>query len=95
MLDAGWLDEVRALADAVPADAPAWNACGYREIREVVRGDRALDDALEAVRVSTRQYAKRQRTWFRNQLDGVGAVTRVDPTSADARRAAERWFLEE
>lgn len=95
MLEQGWLDEVRALDASVPPDAPAWNACGYREIREVVRGERALEDALEAVRISTRQYAKRQRTWFRNQVSGVGAVTRLDPTNADALRAAERWFLEE
>lgn len=95
MLEQGWLDEVRALDASVPPDAPAWNACGYREIREVVRGERALEDALEAVRISTRQYAKRQRTWFRNQVNGVGAVTRLDPTNADAERAAERWFLEE
>lgn len=95
MLSDGWLDEVRALADTVPEDAPAWNACGYREIREVVQGTRPLADALEAVRISTRQYAKRQRTWFRNQLDDVGPVTRIDPTSPDALDVAERWFSED
>lgn len=95
MLDAGWLDEVRALDAQVPAGAPAWNACGYREIREVLRGSRTLDEALEAVRVSTRQYAKRQRTWFRNQLQDVGPVTRLDPTSADAAAVAERWISED
>lgn len=92
MRRAGWLDEVRTLVETVPEDAPAWNACGYREIREVVRGARALDDAMEAVRIATRQYAKRQRTWFRNQMDDVGPVTRLDPTGADAANVAERWF---
>jgi tRNA dimethylallyltransferase len=92
MLRAGWLDEVRHLAATVPEDAPAWNACGYREIREVVRGTQALDAAMEAVRISTRQYAKRQRTWFRNQLDDVGPVTRLDPADASAADVAERWF---
>lgn len=95
MLADGWLEEVRALAAVVPADAPAWNACGYREIREVVQGNRSLADALDAVRVSTRQYAKRQRTWFRNQMDDVGPVTRLDPTAADADAVAERWFSED
>ena len=94
MLDAGWLDEVRRLVATVPAEAPAWNACGYREIREVVHGERGLDDALEAVRISTRQYAKRQRTWFRTQVDDVGPVTRLDPTAPDADAVAERWFSE-
>lgn len=95
MLNAGWLDEVRRLDQSVPSDAPAWNACGYREIREVLHGVRTLDDALEAVEISTRQYAKRQRTWFRNQLDDVGPVTRLDPTSPDAAEVAERWFSED
>lgn len=92
MLAAGWLEEVRALDATVPADAPAWNACGYREIREVVHGALGLAEALDDVRVATRQYAKRQRTWFRNQLDDVGPVTRLDPTAADASRVAEHWF---
>jgi tRNA dimethylallyltransferase len=92
MLEAGWLDEVRALDASVPEDAPAWNACGYREIREVVHGARGLTEALDDVRIATRQYAKRQRTWFRNQLDDVGPVTRLDPTAADASRVAEHWF---
>lgn len=95
MLEAGWLDEVRHLATTVPEDAPAWNACGYREIREVVQGTRTLEDALNAVRISTRQYAKRQRTWFRNQLQTMGPVTRLDPTAADAAEVAEQWFTED
>lgn len=94
MLAAGWLEEVRTLDASIPEDAPAWNACGYREIREVVRGTRTLESALEAVRISTRRYAKRQRTWFRNQLDDVGPVTRLDPAGADAARVVERWFSE-
>jgi tRNA dimethylallyltransferase len=95
MLADGWLAEVESLMARVPSDAPAWNACGYREIREAVEGRRTLDDALEAVRISTRQYAKRQRTWFRTQMDDVGPVTRLDPTAPDAMAVAERWFSEE
>ena len=95
MLAAGWLDEVRQLMQTVTADAPAWNACGYREIREAVQGTRQLDEALEAVQVSTRQYAKRQRTWFRNQMNEVGPVTRLDPTVAESPAVAERWFSED
>jgi len=95
MLVEGWLDEVRQLMEHVPAEAPAWNACGYREIREHSEGARPLADALDAVRISTRQYAKRQRTWFRNQLDDVGPVTRLDPAAPDALAVAERWFSED
>lgn len=95
MLADGWLEEVRTLMATVPEDAPAWNACGYREIREAALGVRSLADAREAVRISTRQYAKRQRTWFRNQMDDVGPVTRLDPMASDAMAVAERWFSED
>ena len=92
MWRAGWPDEVRRLIDAVPADAPAWNACGYREIRALVEGRCTEAAAREAILVSTRQYAKRQRTWFRNQLDEESAVLRLDPRTPEASARAERWF---
>lgn len=93
MLAAGWEDEVRALVERVPADAPAWNACGYREIRERVEGTVTAEAARTAIVVSTRQYAKRQRTWFRNQLSDEQAVTRLDPRERDAPARVDRWFL--
>jgi tRNA dimethylallyltransferase len=95
MLDAGWVAEVERLVTTVPEDAPAWNACGYREIRDVVQGRATLTDAVEALRISTRQYAKRQRTRFRTQMDDVGPLQRLDPTAADAALVAERWFTED
>lgn len=94
MLDDGWLDEVRALAARVPDTAPAWNACGYEALRGVVQGTTSLDEAKRAIFVATRQYAKRQRTWFRHQLTDE-AVTHIDPRSAGAADAAARWCSEE
>jgi tRNA dimethylallyltransferase len=91
MIAAGWLDEVRALDGLVPATAPAWQACGYEVMRDVVRGIRPLDDAVARVLVETRQYAKRQRTWFRHQLRD-GPVTRLDPTAPDALDRALAWW---
>ncbi len=93
MLDDGWLDEVRALAARVPDAAPAWNACGYEALRGVVQGTTSLDEAKRAIFVATRQYAKRQRTWFRHQLTEE-AVTPIDPRSAGAADAAARWCSE-
>lgn len=93
MLAGGWANEVRALVATVPRDAPAWNACGYREIRDVVEGRCTAAAAREAILVSTRQYAKRQRTWFRNQLNDESAVLRLDPRASDAMARAEHWFL--
>ena len=89
MLDHGWPDEVRGLMQTVPADAPAWNATGYDAVRRLVRGETSRQAAHEEILIATRQYAKRQRTWFRHQLP-ADRVTRVDPTIAglDARRRA-------
>ncbi|MBA4071900.1 MAG: tRNA (adenosine(37)-N6)-dimethylallyltransferase MiaA [Gemmatimonas sp.] len=93
MLTDGWLDEVQSLAERVPDSAPAWNACGYEALREMVHGTSSLEEAKSAILVSTRQYAKRQRTWFRHQLTDE-AVTHIDPRSADAANAAGRWCSE-
>jgi tRNA dimethylallyltransferase len=91
MFAAGWEDEVRALATHVPADAPAWNASGYGVVRAAVEGTMSRDAAMERVVIETRQYAKRQRTWFRHQL-GDADVTRLDPGAADAGERLARWF---
>ncbi len=94
MFASGWADEVGRLMEQVPAEAPAWNACGYREIRDGVRQGGDLTAARGAVRISTRQYAKRQRTWFRHQLNDEPAVLRLDPREPDAVGQAIRWFRE-
>jgi tRNA dimethylallyltransferase len=91
MLDAGWADEVRSLMAHVPDDAPAWKASGYRVVRALARGDTDLSSARARIIIETRQYAKRQRTWFRHQL-GRANVTRVNPDDADCATAAERWW---
>jgi tRNA dimethylallyltransferase len=88
MLAAGWIDECRrALAAGVAPTAPGLSAVGYREIVAHLEG-RLAADALEAAIVrATRQYVKRQETWFRHQL--LGAVLRVDAgQAADALAAA-------
>jgi len=94
MLAEGWEGEVRALMARVPADAPAWNACGYRAVQEAVVAGVPVTAVREAILVATRQYAKRQRTWFRHQLGPAAAVTRLDPGAPDALATAERWFLD-
>ena len=93
MIDAGWLDEVRALDGHVPENAPAWKASGYRVLRQVARDELDLSSARERIIIETRQYAKRQRTWFRHQL-GDSPVTRVNPDDPDAQSVAQRWWKE-
>jgi len=91
MLDGGWVDEVRGLIDDVPADAPAWNATGYRAVRDLVRGAIARDAARQQILIATRQYAKRQRTWLRHQID-QGTIARLDPADPSSAAFAEQWL---
>ena len=93
MLDAGWLDEVRLLDSQVAADAPAWKASGYRVLRMAARGELDLSEARARIIIETRQYAKRQRTWFRHQL-GDASVTRVDPDDPASAGLIQRWWKE-
>lgn len=68
MLADGWLEEVASLMNTVPRDAIAWKASGYRVMRGYLEGEYSLEHARERAIIETRQYAKRQRTWFRHQL---------------------------
>ena len=91
MIAAGWREEVRTLIDEVAADAPAWNATGYRTIRLLETGELTERDAIDRVVVDTRQYAKRQRTWFRHQL-AADDVTRLDPRDPDREARLLSWW---
>jgi tRNA dimethylallyltransferase len=91
MFDSGWTDEVERLIKDVPSDAPAWNASGYGAVRRHVEGTLSRNAAIENVIIETRQYAKRQRTWFRNQLNN-DQVLRLDPQAPGWEDAVEQWF---
>jgi tRNA dimethylallyltransferase len=91
MLGAGWLDEVKRLSRDVPFDAPAWKATGYGTLRRVVTGEIELSSARERVIIDTRQYAKRQRTWFRHQLPPA-TVTRINPDDPQASAVVREWW---
>lgn len=69
MLDKGALDEVRQLMalDLAP-DVPAMKAIGVRELQAALAGQISFPEAIERAKAATRQYAKRQATWFRHQL---------------------------
>lgn len=91
MVDGGWADEVDRLQATVPESAPAWQATGYEVMRAWRRGQATREEAIQTVTVQTRQYAKRQRTWFRHQL-GDAPVLRVNPQAADDVAQAQRWW---
>ncbi|MCQ2106319.1 MAG: tRNA (adenosine(37)-N6)-dimethylallyltransferase MiaA [Fibrobacter sp.] len=78
MMADGWLEEARELAKTVPLDAPAWQSLGYRELL-TAKNTAEIENILEEVKKKTRNYAKRQLTWFRWQLKS----TEIDMDSRD------------
>jgi tRNA dimethylallyltransferase len=78
MLRAGWIDEVRQLvADGVPRGAKPFQFIGYAEWREHLAGRLGKEEAVLGIQQATRNFAKRQITWFRKEsavhwLEGSG-----------------------
>ena len=71
MLQAGALDEVRALVSRrLPDTVPAMKAHGVPWLRRFLDGEISRDEAAAGSIMDTRRYAKRQVTWFRNQMPG-------------------------
>ncbi len=70
MLEQGAEEEVKALlALNLPAEMPVMKAIGVSQIAAILRGEMSRDEVIERGAAATRQYAKRQMTWFRNQMD--------------------------
>ncbi len=68
MLDSGWVEEVEALLDSgIPRSAPGMEAIGYREICDFLEGKIEKANLSEIIARKTRNYAKRQMTWFRHR----------------------------
>lgn len=65
MLESGWLAEVEYLCQKYGCDLPLLNTLGYQEMKQYLAGDIKLEAAKELTILHTRQFAKRQRTWFR------------------------------
>lgn len=70
MVELGAIDEVKAIKSLnLPTSMPAMKAIGVQQLSSFLDGELALKEAIELSKIATRQYAKRQMTWFRNQLD--------------------------
>jgi tRNA dimethylallyltransferase len=94
MMRSGLVSEVRQVLDSgVSPDAPGLDGVGYREVVAMLQGKLAEAALRDAILISTRRYAKRQETWFRNQLRDA-AVWTLDATEGPevlAARVLERW----
>jgi tRNA dimethylallyltransferase len=94
MLGAGWLEEVRRLMESGLAEnAKPFDFIGYRELRAHLRGEVSFETARAAIQQGTRQYAKRQLTWFRRE----GNVQRFAGFGDDGKvqSAVLRWVAAE
>jgi len=88
MVQRGLIEEVASvLAEGHAPHSPGLDGIGIREAVEYLHGTRPRDSVADAITVSTRQYAKRQQTWFRHQLDG--SVITLDATRPPERLAAD------
>jgi tRNA dimethylallyltransferase len=84
MVRRGVIEEVAAvLAEGHPPTSPGLDGIGIREAVEYLHGRRPRETVAESIALSTRQYAKRQETWFRHQLQG-------DVVTLDATRPPEK-----
>lgn len=70
MFHSGLIDEVRGLLkQGCSGKEKPFEALGYRQALQVLRGECSVEQAIESTVIATRQYAKRQRTWFRREPD--------------------------
>ncbi len=70
MLESGAVEEVEALlALDLPPEMPVMKAIGVSQIAAMLKGEMSREEVIEKASAATRQYAKRQMTWFRNQMD--------------------------
>jgi tRNA dimethylallyltransferase len=79
MFARGLVNETRELLKrGLEQNKTAMQAIGYRQVAEHLRGERDLAETIELVKSRTRQFARRQLTWFRRQLDPEWIELRPD-----------------
>lgn len=78
MIRKGWIEETEILLKKWGADAPGLQLIGYKEIVSLLVGKRKRQETIDLIKTHTRQYAKRQMTWFRGD-SSIQWVARDDP----------------
>ena len=73
MLKQGALEETEEFSKRIDdgeinENVPMAKALGFKQLREYIKGETSLEDAIETAKTKTRHYAKRQNTWFKNQI---------------------------
>ena len=92
---AGLVEEVqRLLRSGVSPHTTAMQAIGYKEFSAALRGEESLEAALDQVKLRSRQYAKRQVTWFRRNEQALRYEWKKIPDLADALQASTAFVRE-
>lgn len=83
MLEMGAMEEIKHLVSLsdqgkISEHQGVVKAHGFRPFRDYLKGRKTLDEAIEQTQTETRQYAKRQDTWFRHQIKKGGHIKQVD-----------------
>ena len=95
MMAAGLEREVRdLLASGVPPAATAMQAIGYKEFAAALRGEETMDQAVDQVKLRSRQYAKRQLTWFRRTPGLRWVVWEKTPDLSEGRQKVTAYMEE-
>ena len=95
MMAAGLVEEVRALLNSgVPARCTAMQAIGYKEMVPVISGDAAAADAADQIKLHSRQYAKRQLTWFGRNRQAKPLLWGAEPNFADVLHRSTAYLEE-
>jgi tRNA dimethylallyltransferase len=75
MIEQGLVEEVKRLIKKYPFTLPSMSGIGYREFQGFVNGTETIEQAITTLKADTRQYAKRQMTWFKRRKDVVWCET--------------------
>lgn len=95
MMEKGLVEEVRRLLEAgVPARCTAMQAIGYKELTAALQGDGDMARAADEVKLRSRQYAKRQLTWFKRNARAKWLLWDKNPDFAGACQASTKYMEE-
>ena len=91
MIEVGLLDEVISLLDddLVSVNSHSMQSIGYKEMLDHIGGKISLDEAVDAAKMSSRRYAKRQITWLRSMDDQY----KLDPLNGNNHQLIEKILL--
>jgi tRNA dimethylallyltransferase len=91
MIELGWEDEVKYLGGKYGWDLPLLRTLGYAQMRQYLAGEISLAEAIDLTTIATRQFAKRQRTWFK-AIPGIEWFDSNDPMLLDRVWARVQQF---